>query len=70
MRNLGVITPGHIIPAFDVMDWHKPENIPNTFAQFKTKRGGELFDKGEKVSEWVLSQRGINRLDKLGKENA
>jgi hypothetical protein len=67
-RNLDVITPGHIVAAFDVMDWPKPENIPNTFAQFKHKKAGELFDKGEKANEWVLSQRGINALDRLGKE--
>jgi hypothetical protein len=69
-RSLEVITPGHIVAAFDVMDWQKPENIPNTFAGLKTKRGGELFDKGEKTNEWVLSQRGINALDRLGKENS
>jgi hypothetical protein len=70
IRSLGVITPGHIVAAFDVMDWQKPENIPNTFAQLKHKRAGELFDKGEKANEWVLSQRGINALDRLGKEKA
>lgn len=70
IRSLGVITPGHIVAAFDVMDWPKPENIPNTFAQLKHKRAGELFDKGEKANEWVLSQRGINALDRLGKEKA
>jgi hypothetical protein len=32
------------------MDWPKPENIPNTFAQLKNKRLGELFDKGEKLT--------------------
>jgi hypothetical protein len=68
VRNLDVITPGHIVAAFDKMDWPKPENIPNTFAQLKHKRGGELFDKGEKANEWVLSQRGVNALDRLGKE--
>lgn len=67
-RSLDVITPGHIVAAFDVMDWLKPENIPNTFAQLKHKRAGELFDKGEKANEWVLSQRGVNALDRLGKE--
>jgi len=70
VRNVEVITPGHIVAAFDVMDWLKPENIPNTFAQLKHKRAGELFDKGEKANEWVLSQRGINALDRLGKEKA
>lgn len=70
VRSLEVITPGHIVAAFDVMDWPKPENIPNTFAQLKHKRNGELFDKGEKRNEWVLSQRGVNALDRLGKENA
>ena len=70
IRSLDVITPGHIVAAFDVMDWPKPENIPNTFAQLKHKRAGELFDKGEKPNEWVLSQRGVNALDRLGKENA
>lgn len=69
-RNLDVITPGHIVAAFDVMDWPKPENIPNTFAQLKNKRSGELFDTGEKPNEWVLSQRGVNALDRLGKEKA
>lgn len=68
VRSVDVITPGHIVAAFDVMDWPKPENIPNTFAQLKHKRAGELFDKGEKPNEWVLSQRGINALDRLGKE--
>jgi hypothetical protein len=70
IRSLDVITPGHIVAAFDVMDWPKPENIPNTFAQLKHKRAGELFDKGEKPNEWVLSQRGVNALDRLGKEKA
>lgn len=70
IRNVDVITPGHIVAAFDVMDWPKPENIPNTFAQLKHKRAGELFDKGEKANEWVLSQRGINALDRLGREKA
>ncbi len=70
LRSLDVITPGHIVAAFDVMDWPKPENIPNTFAQLKHKRAGELFDKGEKPNEWVLSQRGVNALDRLGKEKA
>jgi hypothetical protein len=69
-RSLNVITPGHIVAAFDVMDWQKPENIPNTFAQLKHKRSGELFDKGEKTNEWVLSQRGVNALDRLGKEKS
>jgi hypothetical protein len=50
VRNIDVITPGHIVAAFDVMDWPKPENIPNTFAQLKNKRLGELFDKGEKLT--------------------
>lgn len=68
IRALDVITPGHIVAAFDVMDWPKPENIPNTFAQLKHKNGGELFDKGEKPNEWVLSQRGVNLLDRLGKD--
>jgi hypothetical protein len=53
IRSLDVITPGHVVAAFDVMDWPKPENIPNTFAQLKHKRAGELFDKGEKPNEWV-----------------
>jgi hypothetical protein len=70
IRSLDVITPGHIVAAFDVMDWPKPENIPNTFAQLKNKRSGELFDKGEKPNEWVLSQRGVNSLDRLGKEKS
>ena len=70
VRGLDVITPGHIVAAFDVMDWPKPENIPNTFAQLKHKRAGELFDKGEKPNEWTLSQRGVNALDRLGKEKA
>lgn len=70
IRALDVITPGHIVAAFDVMDWTKPENIPNTFAQLKHKRAGELFDKGEKPNEWILSQRGVNLLDRLGKEKA
>lgn len=70
IRSVEVITPGHIVAAFDVMDWPKPENIPNTFAVLKNKRSGELFDKGEKVNEWVLSQRGINALDRLGKEKS
>jgi len=70
IRSLDVITPGHIVAAFDVMDWPKPENIPNTFAQLKNKRSGELFDKGEKHNEWVLSQRGVNALDRLGKGKA
>jgi hypothetical protein len=70
IRNLDVITPGHIVAAFDVVDWPKPESIPNTFAQLKQKRSGELFDKGEKANEWVLSQRGINALDRLGKEKS
>ncbi len=69
-RSLDVITPGHIVAAFDVMDWQKPENIPNTFAVLKNKRTGELFDKGEKANEWVLSQRGVNALDRLGKEKS
>jgi len=30
IRSLDVITPGHIVAVFDVMDWQKPENIPNT----------------------------------------
>jgi hypothetical protein len=67
-RNVGtleVITPGHIVAAFDVMDWQKPADISNTFAVLKNKRGGELFDTGEKGNEWVLSQRGINVLDRL-----
>ena len=70
IRSLDVITPGHIVAAFDVMDWQKPENIPNTFAVLKNKRSGELFDKGEKANEWVLSQRGVNALDRLGKEKS
>lgn len=70
IRSVEVITPGHIVAAFDVMDWPKPENIANTFAQLKQKRSGELFDKGEKTNEWVLSQRGVNLLDRLGKEKA
>ena len=61
---------GHIVAAFDVLDWPKPENIANTFAQLKNKRSGELFDKGEKINEWVLSQRGVNLLDRLGKDKA
>ena len=69
-RATETITPGHIVAAFDVMDWQKPENIPNTFAGLKTKRGGELFGKGEKRNDWVLSQRGINALDRLGKEKS
>jgi len=69
-RTTEVITPGHIVAAYDLLDWDKPENIPNTFAVLKTRRGGELFDKGEKTNEWVLSQRGINLLDKLGKEKS
>lgn len=68
VRSIEVITPGHIVAAFDVMDWPKPENIANTFAQLKQKRSGELFDKGEKTNEWVLSQRGVNLLDRLGKD--
>jgi len=52
------------------MDWQKPENIPNTFAVLKNKRSGELFDKGEKTNEWVLSHRGVNALDRLGKEKS
>lgn len=70
VRDLTVITPGHIVAAFDVLDWPKPENIANTFAQLKNKRSGELFDKGEKINEWVLSQRGVNLLDRLGKDKA
>lgn len=70
VRSVEVITPGHIVAAFDVMDWPKPENIANTFAQLKQKRSGELFDKGEKTNEWVLSQRGVNLLDRLGKEKS
>jgi hypothetical protein len=70
VRGVDVITPGHIVAAFNVMDWPKPENIPNTFAQLKHKRAGELFDKGEKANEWVLSQRGVNALDRLGREKA
>jgi hypothetical protein len=69
-RSVDVITPGHIVAAFDVMDWQKPENIPNTFAVLKGKRSGELFNKGEKANEWVLSQRGVNALDRLGKEKS
>ena len=69
-RSVEVITPGHIVAAFDVMDWEKPENIANTFAQLKQQRSGELFDKGEKTNEWVLSQRGVNLLDRLGKDKA
>jgi len=70
IRSVDVITPGHIVAAFDVMDWPKPENIQNTFAQLKHKRNGELFAKGEKTNEWVLSQRGVNALDRLGKEKS
>jgi hypothetical protein len=69
-RALEVITPGHIVAAFDVMDWPKPDNIANTFAQLKQRRSGEVFDKGEKTNEWILSQRGVNLLDRLGKEKA
>ena len=70
IRSIDVITPGHIVAGFDVMDWTKPENIANTFAQLKQKRSGELFDKGEKRNEWILSQRGINMLDRLGKDKS
>ncbi len=52
------------------MDWPKPKSIPNTFAQLKHKRSGELFDKGDQTNEWALIQRGVNKLDRLGKEKA
>ena len=64
-RDVSVIGPGHIVAAFDVMDWQKPENIPNVFAVIKNTK--EWFDKGEKSNEWVLAQRGLNALDRLGK---
>jgi hypothetical protein len=64
-RETDVITPGHIVAAFDVMDWEKPENIPHVFRVIKHSK--EWFDKGPKPNEWTLGQRGINQLDRMGR---
>lgn len=65
VRGEHVVTPPHVAAAFDVMDWQKPEDIGQVFRQ--TKHEKEWFDKGDKQMEWVLAQRGINHLDRMGK---
>lgn len=63
-RETDVVTPSHIVAAFDVMDWEKPEDIPQLFRVMKHSK--RWFDKGPKPHEWILGQRGMNQLDRLG----
>jgi hypothetical protein len=66
-RNDEIVTAAHIVAGYDYMDWIKPENIPQDFSSIKHKN--EWFDKGTKRGQWVISQRGINHLARLGRGN-
>ena len=59
------LTPAHIVAAFDFMDWAKPEDIGQIFRHIKHAK--EWFDKGSKQNQWILGQRGINQLDRMGR---
>jgi hypothetical protein len=62
-RSEDAITSGHIVAAFDLMDWDKPEDIAQVFRAIKHKH--EWMDRGDGNGKWVLGQRGINQLDRM-----
>ena len=65
VRGEEFVTPSHVMAAFDLVDWDKPEDIGQLFRNVKHDK--EWFDNGPKPKQWILAQRGANRLDRLGK---
>ncbi len=57
-----MITPSHIVSAFDLMDWTKPEDIPQTFRSIASDK--EWFQNAGR-NQWEAGQRGLNHLDRL-----